>query len=425
MVDVLIIGSGGREAALQQAMLASPEVGRVEIHSDVEKGKEAFSSSTDVFSIVGPEAALVDGAADYLREIGHTVLGVSAEAAQYEASKSFAIETVPELFPRTTICKGPDMPRDAMAFMRDNAHDTYYIKADGLAGGKGSVGPKSEEHAIEVVESMMAGGYDGAGREIINFQKLMNGPEASPIAVVGRNGEFVILPYAQDHKKLLNGDKGPNTGGTGAYTPVPESVINTAEHDQIEDMITTALEKMAARGVPIERGVLYAGVIKDLGYDGLPKSEQIFKFMEFNVRFGDPETQAQMASMVGSGVDVYRLLRSAAEGDLERPNVDLQKLPVAALTVALMAKGYPVKAETGQQIYGLDQEYEGVTWQRAGMKLNENGLWVTSSGRVIYGTGIGPSIDEAVSKVYSAIGENGVHFDDMQYRTDIGYQARS
>ncbi|MCA9332364.1 hypothetical protein KDA00_00655 [Candidatus Saccharibacteria bacterium] len=424
MADVLIIGSGGREDALRQAMLASPEVARAEVHSSVEQGVEAFRGSSDVFSIVGPEAALVDGASDYLRELGHTVLGVSQEAAQYEASKAKAIRTVPELFPQTFIADGSDMPDKARAFVEMNEPGSYYIKANGLAAGKGSIGPHSRDHAIQVIEDMISGGYDGAGTEIINFQELITGPEVSPVALVGRNGDFVILPYAQDHKKLLAGDQGPNTGGTGAYTPVPESLVNANEHAEIEEMIATALEKAAAQGTPIEQGVLYAGVIKDLGSDGKPRTSRVFKFMEWNIRFGDPETQSQLASMVASGVDVYRLLRSAADGDLEKPNIDLQKLPVAALTVALMANGYPVKAQTGEVIYGIDQEYQGVTLQKAGMKF-EDGKWITSSGRVVYATGVGEDIDEAADRTFAAIGKNGVHFKDMHYRHDIGWQART
>lgn len=425
MAEVLVIDGGGRGQAIAQAMELSPEVGRVEVRANAEAGREAFSSSKEKpFVVIGPEKPLVEGLADELRAEGYTVLGASKAAAQYEASKSRTTRLarmMDVVHPDTFIAEGTWMAEAAREYVEGHEPQNYVIKADGLAGGKGVVLPETFDEARETVEGMISGElFDGAGKEVINFSKRKKGPEVSAMVIVGRGPrDIVILPLSQDHKRLENGDQGPNTGGMGAYAPVPESIVSDAQYEKIEEKAYDLLDGMAAERVRAEGWVMYMGLMMS---EDLTDDES--DLIEINVRFGDPEIQAILPTLTHAGVDVYRLLRSAAEGSIEDSGFDFTNIGSAALSVCLAAYNYPDTPRKGDDIFGLDREYAGVTVQEAAVIKNANGRYITDGGRVLYVTGVGENIDIAAQRAYAAIGENAIHFADNQYRTDIGWQAR-
>lgn len=425
MAEVLVLGAnGGREQALAQAMEASPEVDRVVVEANVTAGLEAFSGSTEKpFVIIGPEKPLVEGLADELRDDGYVVFGATKKAAQYEASKSLAIKMAREagiVHPYTYIAEGENLAAKARLYVEDNAPASYVIKADGLDGGKGVVLPDTVEEARETVEAMLAGEFSGAGKEIINFQARSSGPEVSAMVVVGEGkNDFVILPLSQDHKRLQDGDKGSNTGGMGAYATVPESIVNAAQYQKIQEKAYASLAGMEAQGVTYKNAVLYMGLMMS------PEVADDSNLIEYNARFGDPETQAILPLVQKAGVDIYRLLRSAAEGSIEHPTVDFANIGYSALSVCLAASGYPKSPIKGDTIKGLDRDYEGVSVQLAGVETRDNGRIATTGGRVLYVTGVGETIDQAAAHAYNAIGPDAINFPGYQYRKDIGWQART
>lgn len=427
-------GTGGRERSVGHAMGESSDVTRVEYdNGDLNVGLDKFKGSKEKpFVFIGPEAPLVAGVSDYLRGEGYTVFGASKAAAQYEASKALAVRMMRKAgiqHPESFIVNVRRSPQVAREYVAGHDHRQYVIKADGLAGGKGVVLPSSREEAREVIEDMMSGRnktYGDAGKNTIIFQRRKKGPEVSAIAIVGAGkDDYVILPLSQDHKRLWDGDIGPNTGGTGAYASVPKHIVNDAQNIKIDEKAYASLEGIEKDGVEVSGLALYQGLMMS---EDLPQSEYVFQQddsdeLEYNLRLGDPETQPQMALLLRAGVDVYRLFRSAAEGSLEKPNVDMRNLGYHALTVCCSAWGYPVQPISGDIIYGLDNEYEDVLVHYAGMK-EIDGQWVTSGGRVLYVTGVGETIDVAAERAYRAIGQNAIHFNGMQYRRDIGHQAR-
>lgn len=419
MAEVLIIGSGGREAALEQAMLASSGVNRVVVSSDTQSGLDQLSKNRKPFVVIGPEQPLVDGLADELRSEGYTVFGASKDAAQYEASKSFSelmMWNAEILHPETHTSRSWS---DANIYMSQHLPSKYVIKADGLAGGKGVVLPKTHSEALDTVAGMMEGRLFGGAGKIVNFAERHSGPEVSAMVVVGDNDEFFILPTAQDHKRLGDGDVGPNTGGMGAYSPVPEAIMSESQYNELYESVEKSLKGMRDFGTPFERGLLYGGYMLSEQNNGSPV------VIEYNVRFGDPETQAILPLARNAGVDVYRLLRSAAEGSLEKPNIDFSKLATSAITVCLAAKGYPEAPVKGAKIWGLYNKYPDVETQLAGVKDGQ-----VSGGRALYVTGVGDSLQNAAEAAYNAIDldnegpDSGkIGFEGMQVRRDIGHQA--
>lgn len=407
-------------------MEASKEVSRVVMDADPAVGLQAFTGGEKPLVVIGPEAPLVQGLADELREKGYPVFGVGKEAAQYEASKSKATKMAREagvLHPDTFIAEGQGMKQAALEYIEAHDPQGYVIKADGLAGGKGVVLPDSLKEARDTVEGMSSGAlFDGAGKYIINFQKRHRGPEVSAMVVVGAGkDDFVILPLSQDHKRLQDGDKGPNTGGMGAYAPVPRSIVTPTQYQKIHDKAYASLAGMEREGIRYQRAVLYMGLMMAEGLPEASKDDSIL--IEYNVRFGDPETQVILPLLTHAGVDVYRLLRSAAEGRLEKPKLDLEAIGYGALTVCLASAGYPASPQKGDPIHGLDKTYKDVVLQLAGTKQAGEQV-LTAGGRVLYITGLGKTITEAATAAYAAIGEEGIHFAGMQYRRDIGWQAR-
>jgi len=423
MAEVLVLGGGGREVAIGQAMEASPEVTRVEIASDVNDGLARFKGGDKPFVVVGPEAPLIAGVTDHLRIEGHSVFGPTKQMAEYERRKSHAIRMMREAkipHPPTFIA---DTDNAALEFVKFHDAKDYVIKADLPFGGKGVVITDSNEQALSITLDMRTGGgYGGAGTDIINYQRRHQGPEVSDIVIVGANDQIFRLPMTQDHKRLLACDKGPNTGGMGAYGPVPESIVNNYQFSKIEELAEKSLWGMRKAGVPYEQAALYSGLMLAEQLEGDPE------VIEYNVRFGDPETQVQFPLAVKAGVDMYRLLRSAAERDLEVPRIDFHALGLSALTVCLAAKGYPDSPIKGDYIWGLDAELpDGVSVQKAAVTADE----ATNGGRVAYVTAVAEDIDSAAELAYGIIDLKGegpdsgkIGWAGMQARNDIGWQAR-
>lgn len=422
MAEVLIIGTGGREDSLRRALESSDEVSRVVLCTDVVAGLDEFRGRKPDLVVVGPEVPLIDGVADWLRnEKGIVAFGVGSAVARYEASKAHTADLVQRYGIAAPAGYVSRSGAEDEAYLRKHDPAKVVAKADKAAAGKGVVVADSAEEMVEAVRGMRSGTlFDGAGKDAIVFQERYKGPEFSLMAIVGRNGERYILPYAQDHKRLGDGDSGPNTGGMGAYAPVPETVISVQQRVWAEEELDRFLAASAQDGTPYERGAAFLGFMTPhAGPESRPG------LLEVNCRLGDPETQVQLPLLVEAGVDVYRLLRSAAEGNLEIPKLDADKPGRVAITVCLAAAGYPGEVRKGDHIYGLDHLPPGVIAQPAGIKDGR-----TNGGRVLYLTTTGATLREARDLVYNAIDldrvgpESGkVGFFGMQVRTDIGGQA--
>ncbi|RMF67728.1 MAG: phosphoribosylamine--glycine ligase [Alphaproteobacteria bacterium] len=419
---VLLIGGGGREHALAWKIAQSPELtalyaapgnaGIAEVAElvalDVQDHGEiaAFCRNRKVdLVVVGPEAPLVAGLADDLMREGIPVFGPSAAAARLEGSKGFtkdlcAAHGIPTArYRRFAECE------PALAYLQD--HPTpIVVKADGLAAGKGVIIAETREEAERAVRDMFAGAFGQAGREVV-IEEYLEGEEASFFALVC--GETVLpLAGAQDHKRAFDGDKGPNTGGMGAYSPAPVLDAAMARRVMTEIMIPTA-RAMAAAGTPY-RGVLYAGLM--ITAEGP-------KLIEFNVRFGDPECQVLMPRLAD---DLLPLLLATAEGRLDTVP-DPRWHEQAALTVVLATRGYPGPYEKGSIIRGLERldGRDDLVIFHAGTKRDADGMLRAVGGRVLNVTGIGPDIRAARERAYAAIRE--IDWPEGFYRTDIGWRA--
>lgn len=434
-LDVLVLGSGGREYELARQMAVSTMVRKVYIAPGnggtavLEKCKNIPIGPTDVeaivafvqekqigFTIIGPDAAVAAGMGNALRNMKALVFGPTREAGMLESSKVFSAEFmnrhgIPQ--PMSQVARSLE---EAIAIIKDREPDTYVLKADGLAAGKGVVLPKTAEEAKTVLQEMFSGeGFDGAGKTGVVIQERLHGPEASAFAITdGKN--FILLPVSQDHKRLSDGDLGPNTGGMGVYAPVPSDIVNDAQLEKIHDIARRTIVGIAKDGTPYQ-GVLYMGLMMAKERDGDPL------VIEYNARFGDPEAETLLPLLSKSGVDVVDMLLQAAQENLSKITIP-QVLKKAALTVALASAGYPDSPQKGDEIFGLERGYEDVVVQHAGTK-REAEVWLTAGGRVLYVTGFGDNINEAAARAYAAIGERGIHFKGMQYRKDIGHQART
>jgi phosphoribosylamine--glycine ligase len=433
----LVVGSGGREHALGQALekqtdlyFAPGNAGTAEIGTnlpvaanDLEGIARAAEENDCGLVVVGPEQPLVDGIHDILQD--YAVFGPTPESARLEGSKAFAVN-----FMRDNRIPHPDswvvgtdiFIADGESLIIAKGGENLVIKADGLAGGKGAILPINSQEATTILQRMLSGKLFGeAGKKVV-IQERLHGPELS-VFVISDGLHYVTLPFSQDHKRLKNNDEGPNTGGMGAYSPVPEDLISPHQQEAIDNIVHHSISGASEDGIPY-KGVLYIGMMLAEERDGDPV------VIEYNVRFGDPEAQVVLPLLDQAGVDTYDLFRAAAEGKLwpERIEDVYDKLGIlvasSALTVCLAAEGYPNSPRKGDVIHGLDQHYPDVVVQHGGTSKEDNQI-VTSGGRVLYVTGLGETVDEAAAKAYSAIGQDGVHFDGMQYRTDIGHQARS
>ena len=419
-MKLLVIGSGGREHAIAWRLAQSPKVSRVFVapgnagtaredglfNVDLEKIPELvkFAKADGIHAtVVGPEAPLAAGVVDAFHAEGLRVFGPTQAAAQLEASKDFAKRFMKRHGIPTARYETFTDARAAHAYV-DQYGAPIVVKADGLAAGKGVVvaGSASEAHAA--IDMMLAGGKLGDAGHRVVIEEFMEGEEASFIVMVdGRH----VLPLAstQDHKRIFDGDKGPNTGGMGAYSPAPV-VTPEVHHRAMSEIVLPTVKAMAAEGVPYV-GFLYAGLMIDS--QGAPR------VVEFNCRLGDPETQPIMMRLKS---DFLTLVDHAIDGRLDEVEAEWDRR--AALGVVLAAAGYPDTPRKGDEITGLPRAEEDVHVFHAGTAL-DGGKVVTSGGRVLCVTALGDKVKIAAERAYEAAG--GIRFDGMQYRHDIGHRA--
>lgn len=430
-METMIVGSGGREHALALAC----QQGDVELSfSQANAGMEQLGENLEItrvedivvaaserqtdLVIVGPEAPLAAGLADGLRIGNIPVLGVDARTAQLESSKIFAAEFMEEHGILTPDSYVADTPQDARRYIKGRKAPEYVIKADGLASGKGVILPKAKKQATRTVREMMNGDMFGeAGRRVL-FQDRLSGEEVSMIALTDGDKAKVLF-LAQDYKRLRSKDKGPNTGGMGSYAPVPPEIASQQQVEKMYETLEKTLDGLNRRGIS-SPGVLYIGFMLADQFDGDPA------VMEYNVRFGDPETQAGLTILEDSGVNVHDLMYQAARGSLEGDRISTVRQPGrVAVSVCLAARGYPKDTQIGEPIYNLNTKYPDVTVHHGATKYREEEgqRTFTDGGRVLYVTGIGGTIKEARKAAYNAIEDDGLYFDGMQFRKDIGKRA--
>jgi len=415
---ILIVGSGGREHALAWKIAQSPLVrelwcapgnpGMARVAKllpvradDVEAlAAEARRLSVDLV-VVGPEAPLVLGLADRLAKDGIAVFGPSAAAAEIEGSKAFA-KDVMLAAGIPTAAHGTFRELDpAIAFARAR-FGRVVVKADGLAAGKGVVVAGSLDEAERAIRDMLVGHVHGAAGATVVIEERLEGREASVIALT--DGERVrLLPSAQDHKRVGDGDTGPNTGGMGAFSPAQQVTPEVAREVE-ERVLLPAIRELARRGRPF-RGALYAGLM--LTPEGL-------RVLEFNARLGDPETQPILMRLRG---DLVPALLAAARGDLSRVSVDVDPRP--AVGIVLAAEGYPARPVMGDVLAGLDGPFEeGVQVFHAGTGLAPDGGVVSTGGRVLTACALGDDLAAARTRAYAALAR--IRLRGGHYRRDIG-----
>ena len=422
-MQILIIGGGGREHALAwktaqsdkaETVYVAPgnagtggeaKVENVEIGAEDIDGLLAFARYNRVdLTIVGPEGPLVAGIVDRFNEAGLRCFGPTQGAAQLEGSKAFTKDFLSRHnIPTADYGNFTDIDA-AVSYIKQKGAPIV-VKADGLAAGKGVILAQTEEEAITAVNDMLAGNAFGDAGHRVVIEAFLTGEEASFICMV--DGEHVLpLATSQDHKARDNGDKGPNTGGMGAYSPAP--VVTEAMYQRImDDIILPTVRGMAADGYPYT-GFLYAGIMIEA--NGTPK------VLEYNCRFGDPETQPIMMRLQS---DLVELIDAALDKRLHE--VDARWDTRAALGVVMAAGGYPEIYHQGDTIDGLasgDDETTKVF--HAGTVIDE-GEVVTSGGRVLCVTALGDSVSEAQSRAYQRVKQ--INWDKAYYRTDIGYRA--
>jgi phosphoribosylamine--glycine ligase len=397
MMKVCVVGSGGREHALASVLGRTADV-------VVTPGNPGIPASTPVapddidadLFVIGPEVPLVDGLADRLRAGGRLVFGPGADGARLEGSKAWMKSLLSDARVPTARHGVFSEVRDAAAFLRSLA-SPYVVKTDGLAAGKGVLVTHSLKDAIADVASKLSGvAFGAAGRRVVIEEGLV-GAEVSLLCICDGRRAVPLAP-AQDHKRLGDGDRGPNTGGMGAFSPVP-GVGKDLIEEVVERAVEPTLSALHLRGIDY-RGVLYAGLM--LTADG-------FKVLEYNVRFGDPEAQVVLPRL---DCDLARLLAEAAAGRLVS---EPRFVDDAAVTVVLAAEGYPTSPRTGDVIDGLDaaSSMPGVEIFCAGVGP---GL-TTAGGRVLTVTGMGPTLEDARARAYAAAAQ--ISWPGMQYRTDI------
>jgi phosphoribosylamine---glycine ligase len=419
-MNIFLLGSGGREHALAWKLAASPLLtklwcapGNAGIAREAEcvaldvadhAAVIAFCKANKVdFVVVGPEAPLAAGIVDDLAAAGIKAFGPGKAAARLEGSKGFTKD----------LCKANNIPTAAYERFSDTAKAKAYIraegapiviKADGLAAGKGVVVAMTLKEAEEAIDMMLGGGFGDAGAEAV-VEEFLVGEEASFFVLC--DGEHALaLATAQDHKRAFDGDKGPNTGGMGAYSPAPVMTDAMCKR-AMDEIIYPTLRAMSAMGTPY-KGVLFAGLM--ITEDGP-------KLIEYNARFGDPETQVLMVRMMS---DLLPALIASCDGQLK--NFDLRWFPDPALTVVMAAKGYPGDYEKGTRIAGLDraEKIAGVEVFHAGTKAS--GDWILANGgRVLNVTASAKTVAEAQRRAYEAIGL--INWPEGFCRRDIGWQA--
>ena len=421
-VDILLLGSGGREHALLVKLAESPRAGKLyvapgnggmdvmatkveglDVESPVDVANWAREHNIGLV-VIGPEAPLVAGVADAVRSAGIPCFGPNGDAAQMEGSKKFAKQVMARAGVPTAAYRSFTDQESCEAYVRQ-AGAPIVIKADGLAAGKGVIVAKTLDEALEGVRECFSGAFGEAGATVV-VEETLEGPECSLLALT--DGRTVVpLATAQDHKRALDGDKGPNTGGMGVYSPVPEHLVSAEALDAMIDIERRVVAELASEGIT------YSGCL----YGGFMLTSEGPKVLEFNARFGDPETQVVLPRMKADLVDVFL---ACDYGTLTPDMVSWDD--DWAVSVVLTSAGYPGSYERGKAITGIEraEELEGVTVYHAGTALRDGEL-VTAGGRVLDVTAVAPTFEEARAQAYAAC--DLIDFEGKTFRTDIGLRA--
>ena len=422
-MNILVLGGGGREHAIAWALAQSERCEKLYVAPgnggtaavaenvnglDINDGAAVLTFARECaidLVVIGPEAPLVAGVADVLREAGILVFGPDAQGAQLEGSKSYSKQFMIDNDIPTAAYGSFDNKEDALAYVNEIGAPIV-VKADGLAAGKGVIVAETLDVAIDAVESCFNGAFGEAGSSVV-IEECLTGPECSLLAFV-TGGKAFCMATAQDHKRAYDGDLGPNTGGMGVYSPVP--IVTDEEYAVMVDVMQRAAAATAK--APFEhdyRGVLYGGFMLT------PEGPKV---LEFNARFGDPETQVILPRLKGDLVDIMVAVAAGKPEDIQLDWYDSW-----AVCVVLASEGYPGKYEKGKVILGIDdaESMDGVTVFHAGTSFNLDEEYVTSGGRVLNVVALGESFSEARELAYEAV--NCISFEGKQYRNDIGKKA--
>src|SRR5215208_460440 len=415
----MVVGGGGREHALVEALAASslepemhaapgnPGIARIarvtDIPSDDLISLRDYAKANEIdLTVVGPEDPLIGGIAEAFWEADLKVFGPSRAAARIEGSKVFAKELMKHAGVPTARFEAFDREAAALGYLRGLDDYPIVVKADGVAGGKGVTVARGREEAENAVRASFGGKFGAAGERVV-IEEFLEGREASVFVITDGQEMLPFLP-AQDYKRIYDGDEGPNTGGMGAYSPL--MWMEPATYATIlEEIIRPTISQLALIGAPYS-GLLYAGVmVTDEG----PKA------LEFNCRFGDPETQVILPRM---GSDLLELMIASEVGDIAGREIVWSA--DKAVCVVLASEGYPESSSSGDEITGLENIPAGVYIYHAGTE-ERNGRFYTAGGRVLNVVGTGPTVIEARARAYAAVEQ--IHFEGMQYRTDIALEA--
>lgn len=419
-IDILLLGSGGREHALAKKLAESPRCGtlyiapgnggtlqegvNVALAEDDPEAVAAFAREEGIgLVVIGPEAPLVAGVADAVRVAGIACFGPGAEGAQMEGSKRFSKELMERAGIPTAAYGSFTDEETALAYVREQGAPLV-VKADGLAAGKGVVVATEQGQAEEAVRECFAGAFGDAGSTVV-IEECLTGPECSLLAFT--DGKTVRpMATAQDHKRALEGDRGPNTGGMGVYSPVP--IVTDEELAVMKQVMVDTVAELAAEGIDY-RGCLYGGFMLT------PEGPKV---LEFNARFGDPETQVILPRLKNDLVDV---MLACAEQRLDE--VELSWRDEWAVAVVLTSAGYPGSYEKGKVITGVEDAdaLDGVTVYHAGTAVTDAGELVTSGGRVLAVTALGDTFEAARDLAYAACEK--IDFEGKTLRHDIGLKA--
>ena len=412
-IDILLLGSGGREHAIAKKLAASPRCGKLYIApgngGTSQEGENISLDENDPTAVaafakdhgcgmvvIGPEAPLVVGVADAVREAGIPCFGPGAEGAQMEGSKLFSKQLMERAGVPTAAYGSFTDEQSALDYVNTQGAPLV-VKADGLAAGKGVIVATELEQALDAVHECFSGAFGDAGNTVV-VEEMLTGPECSLLAFTDG---ITVCPMAtsQDHKRALEGDLGPNTGGMGVYSPVP--IVTPEEHETMVAIMHQTVEQLHREGIDY-RGCLYGGFMLT------PAGPKV---LEFNARFGDPETEVVLPRLKSDIVEIFRAVAEGGDAELEWHDF-------AALGIVLASKGYPASYEKGYEIKGLDK-VEGKVYHM-GTKA-EDGKIVTAGGRVLFVVGRGATIPEAREAALRDV--ERIECDNLFHRSDIGHWA--
>lgn len=423
---VLVIGSGAREHAIAHALLRGDSVSEVTVASGNpgmeldgirttqinESNHAAFISFMQHnqydWAFVGPEVPLIEGLVDDFAAAGIKAFGPNKAAAQIEGSKDFAKQLMARHNIPTAQYRTFDNLEDSVAYVREHGAPIV-VKADGLAAGKGVTVAMDVDTAITALDDIFIDHRFGKAGAKVVIEDFLEGQEFSLMSFV-RGTEFWPMPISQDHKRAYDNDEGPNTGGMGAYSPAP--VVTPEIYQMVMDQVIYPTVRGMKKDGIVFTGFLYAGLMISKDAAGKPT----VKTLEFNCRFGDPETQPIMSRLKS---DFSELIEAGIDGSLDKVIAEWD--PRCALGVVLASKGYPAAPRKGDVISGVELQGDDTVTFHAGTKFNGKGELVTSGGRVLCVVGLGDDLHQARDKAYKALDK--VHFDGMQYRKDIGHRA--